>query len=62
MRAVAFNPDGHTLATSSADRTVRLWDPATGRTRRALTSHNGAVRAVAFNPDGHTLATSSADR
>ncbi|WP_438493858.1 nSTAND1 domain-containing NTPase [Streptomyces asiaticus] len=59
--AVAFSPDGYTLATGSDDGTVWLWDPATGRTRRALTGHNGAVRAVAFNPDGHTLATGSDD-
>jgi WD40 repeat protein len=28
---VAFAPDGHTLATNSADQTVRLWElPSVG--------------------------------
>jgi WD40 repeat protein len=32
---VVFAPDGHALATASADRTVLLWDLSTLNTRRA---------------------------
>jgi WD40 repeat protein/transcriptional regulator with XRE-family HTH domain len=54
---VAFSPDGKTLATSSVDGTVRLWDVATGRPiGRPLTSHGGTVIALAFSPGGKTLA------
>lgn len=60
--AVAFHPDGHQLATADANRTVRLWDPATQQqVGDPLTGHTGAVRAVAFHPDGHQLATASDD-
>jgi hypothetical protein len=60
-------PDGRTLlATGSADRTVRLWDPSTGHpVGEPLTGHTSWVRAVAsvVLPDGRTLlATGSADR
>ena len=40
---VAFSPDGRLLATAGADKTVRLWDPATGEHRRTLTGHDGSV-------------------
>ena len=64
--AVAFAPDGRTLATTSDDQTVRLWDLNNrDRPRRlgpALTGHTGSVFGVAFAPDGRTLATASDDR
>ena len=55
---MAFSPDGRLLATSSGDKTARLWDPATGKCLRILTGHTqAAVTGVAFSPDGQLLAT-----
>jgi len=59
--AVTFSPDGRLLASCSDDKTVRLWDPATGVQQRILTGHTGAVYSVAFSPDGRLLASVGAD-
>ncbi|WP_328959542.1 trypsin-like peptidase domain-containing protein [Streptomyces virginiae] len=61
VMAVAFSPDGHTLATGSVDTTARLWDVATRKIRPTLEGHTGVVFSVAFSPDGRTLATGSSD-
>ncbi len=58
--AVAFAPDGKSIVTGSWDKTVRLWNTATGEPIRDLIGHTSAVQNAAFSPDGKTLATSDA--
>src|SRR5262249_26309150 len=51
----AFSPDSATLA-GGGDKTIRLWDVATGRLRRSLTGQRDWVCTLAFSPDGQTIA------
>jgi WD40 repeat protein len=60
--AVAFSPDGQTVATGSADGNVQLWDTATQQEIGApMSSDAQPVAAVAFSPDGTLVAAGSAD-
>lgn len=61
VAGVAFSPDGARLATASADKTVKLWDAATGRELATLKGHTDYVSAVVWSPDGKSLATASFD-
>jgi len=54
--SVSFAPDGQTLASASADGTVKLWDTS-GRELQTLEGHTGSVWSVSFAPDGQTLAS-----
>jgi WD40 repeat protein len=57
MHRLAYSPDGQTVASARWDKTVRLWNPATGALRATLRGHNEKVLAVTFSPDGRTLAS-----
>ena len=60
--ALAYSPDGSTLASAGDDAMVELRDVASGRVIRRLEGHRDAVSCLAFSPDGRTLATGSYDR
>jgi WD40 repeat protein len=61
VSAIAFSPNGKQLASSSHDRTVRLWDTVTGATLQLFQGHSDTMHAVAFPPDGKQLASCSSD-
>ncbi|MHC4180595.1 MAG: WD40 repeat domain-containing protein, partial [Planctomycetota bacterium] len=60
--SLAFSPDGKTLASGAGDRSVKLWDVATGEQRATLKGHVDWVASVAFSPNGKILASSSHDK
>ncbi len=57
----AVNPSGHTIASASWDKTVRVWDVATREPQATLRGHGEAVTACAFSPDNGFIATSGLD-
>jgi WD40 repeat protein len=62
VRAIAFSPDGRTLASGVAWGNIRLWDIATGRERFPSEEPLGYVNHVRFASDGGGLVSISRDR
>ncbi len=62
VRAVAFSPDGQTLAAGCDDHTVKMWRLSARQEALTLKGHTGLINDVAFLPDGKTLATASDDK
>jgi WD40 repeat protein len=59
--AATFHPDGVRIASGGHDRSILIWDAATGEELLRLPGHSVYVFALAFSPDGATLVSGSGD-
>src|SRR5438045_9132256 len=57
VTALAFSPDGMTLATAGKDHAILLWELGGGADPERLSGAAGGVQTLAFGPDGATLAS-----
>ncbi len=58
---VVFSHDGRMLAMNRYQKTIPVWEAATGKQRLLLSGHTESTCCVAFAPDGRTLASSGYD-
>ncbi|MFN9835189.1 MAG: WD40 repeat domain-containing protein, partial [Pseudanabaena sp.] len=59
--SVTFSPNGQILASGSADRTIKLWHPQTGKLIKTLQGHRSWIWEIAISPDNKFLASGSYD-
>jgi WD40 repeat protein len=61
VNAMAFAPNGVTLAMAGGDGAISLWDLAGRREVGILRTPGATLQSLAFSPDGRHLATGGAD-
>lgn len=60
--SIVSSSDGTYVVSGGADRTIKVWEPQTGRLIRTITGHAGPVRAVALSPEGMNVLSGSEDK
>ena len=58
VERLSYSPDGRFIASSSVDKSVRLWDTETGE-QKATLNHDNNVSNFVYSPNGNTITTES---
>jgi serine/threonine protein kinase/WD40 repeat protein len=59
--SVAWSPDGAHIASASADKTVQVYDAATGSHVLTYTGHTGEVTGTGWSPDSSRIVSTGLD-
>jgi WD40 repeat protein len=57
--SISFSPDGEYIASSSKDRTIRVWNSKTGEVTWKLIGNYNKPISISFSPDGKYTASAS---
>lgn len=62
VQDVTLSADGRFALTASWDKTMRLWNLASGKTEATFVGHNNDVMSVSFSPDNRLIVSASRDK
>jgi len=62
VRAIAIDPTNEWFVTGSADRTIKVWDLASGVLKLTLTGHISTIRGLAVSPRSPYLFSAGEDK
>ncbi|EHK19948.1 uncharacterized protein TRIVIDRAFT_46863, partial [Trichoderma virens Gv29-8] len=62
VRAVAVSNDNTWLASASSDRSIKIWNAATGKCETTLKGHSNCVNSVVFSHCGKRVMSASSDK
>jgi WD40 repeat protein len=62
IEAISLSADGARLLAGGDDKTIKLWDVASGRLLGTFSGHEERVNSVAFSNDGNRFASVSRDK
>jgi len=57
LHRAVVSQDGKRIITCGDDKTIKVWDLASGEELRTLRGHNGSIYALAVSPDGKYIAS-----